>query len=776
MKRSSLPPLLPLYLAASAAIFLLAFPQRGEAQLTEADYARAEQFLSWNTTSLVYGATAGANWTEGDRFWYRNRIRPGHEFVLVDPQRGTRSPAFDHARLAASLSQAADTALTPHRLPFRTMELLDEGATLLVRFSGKEWRCVLATYECRGLEPRVQPVANGIRSPDGRKIAFIRDHDLWVQELETGEERQLTSDGLPGYGYATDSQGWRRTDRPVLLWSPDSRSIATFRLDERGVEKMHLLETAEPRPILHSWAYALPGDTIVPMLERIVVHVDDGNLVRLQVEPDHQRTSSCCGLTRADAWADVEWSADAGLLAFVSTSRDYKEVKLRLADPLSGEVRTVLEERRPTFFESNIRSGGVPNWRVIAGGREAIWFSQRDGWGHLYRYATADGTLLNRITSGPWNVLDLLHVDEDEGWIYFTAVGREEGRNPYYRHLYRVRVDGSRLTLLTPENADHTVQPAPSGRYFLDTYSTVDTAPVTVLRARDGRVVLTVETADLSDLLATGYPFPEPFVVKARDGETDLYGLMYLPSHFDPEGRYPIINYIYPGPQTGSVTSRSFSAAPRGQAQALAELGFVVVQIDALGSPLRSKAFHTAWYGDMADNGLEDQVVGMQQLARRHSFIDLDRAGIYGHSGGGFASTAAILRFPDFFKVAVSGAGNHDNQGYTYYWGERYQGLLEEYPDGTDSYTSQANHLLAERLKGKLLLTWGTMDANVHPNMTLLVVNELMRHNQDFDMVVFPNRGHGYGSEPYAIRRTWDYFARHLMGVEPPAGYEIRRR
>ncbi|MEX2528182.1 MAG: DPP IV N-terminal domain-containing protein [Gemmatimonadota bacterium] len=757
---------------------LLALPPAMEAQISEREYARAEQFLSWNAQNLVYGATVSPNWMEGDRFWYRNRIRPGHEFVLVDAAAGTRSRAFDHERMAASLSVAADTALTPWQLPFQTIAWEGAGQTLRFSFSGQEWRCTISTYDCRPSTPSVRPNTTGIASPDASKVAFIREHDLWVQDLESGEEIRLSFDGEEEYGYATDSQGWRSTDRPVLLWSPDSRSIATYRLDERGVQEMVLWETAVPRPILHQWKYALPGDSIVPMLERVVFHLDDAGSgpVRLEVERDHQRTSSCCGLTRGQDWADVEWSAGASRLAFVSTSRDYKEVKLRLADPRSGAVRTLHEEVSPTFFETNIGSGGVPNWRIIQDGGEFLWFSQRDGWGHLYRYDAQTGALLNRVTSGAWNVLDLLHVDEAGGWLYFTGVGREANRDPYYRHLYRVRLDGSQLTLLTPEDADHQIQASPSGRYFLDSYSTVSTAPVTVLRAPDGRVLQTVEAADISDLLATGYPFPDPFVAKARDGATDIHGLMYRPSTFDPDASYPVINYIYPGPQSGSVTSRSFSAGPRGEAQALAELGFIVVQIDGLGAPLRSKAFHTAWYADMGDNGQADQVAGMKQLAQRHPSMDLTRVGIYGHSGGGFASTGALFRYPDFFKVAVSGAGNHDNRGYTYYWGERYQGLLEDFDDGTDSYTSQANHLFAGELRGKLLITYGTLDSNVHPNMTLLVVDELIRHNQDFDLLVFPNRDHGYASEPYNLRRSWDYFVRHLMGQEPPPRYRIRPR
>lgn len=752
------------------------------ATVTAADYARAERFLGWNAAPLVYRANVRPTWLPDERFWYRNTIPEGHKFILVDPARGTRRPAFDHARLARALSAAADTNYTPYRLPFTTFELSADGRSITFDAAGRRWTCELDAERCTAVTRPGPPTGAGpaaarrdaIPSPDGRLAAFIRDHDLWVVDLETGRETRLTTDGEKDYGYATDNQGWSRSDRPVLLWSPDSRKIATFRLDERGVEEMHLLETREGRPALHSWKYALPGDSVVPMMERVVIHLDGPRVVRLQAEPDHQRASGCCGIKRGDALADVEWSADATRLAYVSTSRDYKHVRLRIADPETGEVRTVLEETGEPFFESSAAGRGNPNWRVLHASNEIIWFSQRDGWGHLYLYDLRNGRLKNRITSGEWNVLEILHVDEDGRWIYFTGVGREPGRDPYLRHLYRVRFDGKRLTLLTPEDADHDVTISPSGRYIIDTWSRVDQPPVTTLRRADGRVITTLETAEIDRLLETGWTPPTPFTVKARDGETDLHGLMFRPTDFDPAKSYPIIVSIYPGPQTGSVGTRSFSAA-RGDARALAELGFVVVQIDALGTPMRSREFHATYYGDMGDNGLEDQIAGVRQLAERFPWIDLGRVGIYGHSGGGFAAAGAILRYPDFFHVAVATAGNHDNRGYTYYWGEKWQGLLRKHEDGTDSYTNQANHLLAGNLKGRLLLAYGTMDSNVHPNMTLLLVDELIRHNKDFDLIVMPNRGHGFSMEPYMIRRRWDYFVQHLLGAEPPREYELRR-
>jgi dipeptidyl aminopeptidase/acylaminoacyl peptidase len=402
-----------------------------------------------------------------------------------------------------------------------------------------------------------------------------------------------------------------------------------------------------------------------------------------------------------------------------------------------------------------------------------IWFSERDNWGQLYLHDLQTGTLKHQITHGEGNVTQLLRVDEKNRMLYFLGVGREKGRDPYFVHFYRIGMDGKGQTLLTPEDANHEISLSPSGRFFVDSYSRPDVPPVALLRNADGQEVMPLEKADISKLESVGWKPPMPFSVKARDGVTDIYGLLFRPTNFDASRKYPIVNSIYPGPQSGSVRSRSFSPA-RGDAQALAELGFVVVQIDGMGTPGRSKTFHEAYYGNMGDNTLPDQIAGMKQLAQKYPWIDIDRAGIYGHSGGGFAAAAAMFRHPDFFKVGVSQAGNHDNRNYEDDWGEKWQGLLERNADGATNYDDQANQTHAKNLKGKLLLAHGTMDANVPPYSTLLVVNELIAANKDFDLILFPNRGHGFGSEPYMIRRRWDYFVRHLLGAEPPKEYELK--
>ncbi len=750
---------------------LLAQPSFAQAPraLTADDYARAEKFLAYNVNPLVYGASVRPAWTAGDRFWYRNTIPQGAEFVLVDPAKRTRARAFDHERLAAALSRAADTTYDAFHLPFTQFDFSADEKSISFDLGSRRWTCDVAGIQCTG-EPRRGDDArrNAIPSPDGKRAAFLRDDNLWVRDLATGKETRLTTDGVKDFGYATDNAGWTKSDRPVLIWSPDSKKIATFQHDGRAVGEMYLVQTQVGHPVLEQWKYPLPGDSAIFTIQRVVIDVDGAKLVRLQMPPDPHRSSLCDHVVCGGTWADVEWSPDGSRLFFLSTSRDHQREQLREADPATGAVRDIMEEASPTFFESGF---GRVNWHALPASNEILWFSQRDDWGHLYLYDLTTGQVKQQITKGAWNVLQVLRLDEKARTIYFTGAGREPG-DPYFRKLYSVKMDGSRLTLLTPEDADHEVTLSPSGQFLVDSYSRPDVAPATLLRDLNGRTLLTLERADISRLLATGWTPPLPFTVKARDGKTDLYGLMFRPSNFDSTKKYPIVNNDYPGPQTGSIGTRSFVAA-RGDTRALAELGFIVVQIDAMGTPMRSKSFHTAYYGNMGDNGLPDQIAGMRELAQRYSWVDIAKAGIYGHSGGGFSSADAILRYPDFFKVAVSQAGNHDNREYEDDWGEKWQGLLKRLSDSTTNYDNQANQLLAKNLKGHLLIAHGTTDNNVPPYNTLLVVNELIRYNKDFDFILFPNRRHGFGNEPYMVRRRWDYFVRWLMGADPPREYEM---
>jgi dipeptidyl aminopeptidase/acylaminoacyl peptidase len=739
--------------------------------VTAADYAHAEKFMGQATFGLVYNSGVRPAWLGGDRFWYRVNTPGGGRFVLVNPAKKSRTDAFDQTRLAAALSTAAGARYSADSLPFTAFEYTDDGRSITFSIRGKRWTCTADGTTCAeaaGADQRMN--RNEIVSPDGKLAAFRRDNNLWVRDVATGKETQLTTDGVEDYGYATNNAGWTMSDRPVLLWSPDSKKIATFQHDGRGVGEMYLASTTVGHPELKAWKYPLPGDSVIFRISRVIVNADGSGVVRLQMPPDAHRSTLCDHVAcNGETFSDVEWKPDGTQLAFVSSSRDHKDATLRVADAATGAVRTVLHEHQNTYYESGV--DGI-SWRVLWDRGEVLWYSERDNWGNLYRYDLASGALKNQVTRGPGLVLDVLRVDEKAGVVYFTGAGREEGRDPYFTHLYSIKLDGSGEKLLTPENTDHTVSWSPSGRYFVDSYSTPATPPVTVVRDAGGKLVQTIEKADISKLVAAGWKPPIPFTVKARDGKTDLYGLMFVPTNLDSTKKYPIVNHIYPGPQTGSVGSRSFSPA-RSDNQALAELGFVVVALDAMGTPMRSKAFHDAYYGDMGDNGLPDQVSAMKQLAQRYHWIDIDRAGIYGHSGGGYATADAMFRYPDFFKVGISEAGNHDNRNYEDDWGEKWQGLLTRYGKDSTSYDNQANQLVAKNLKGKLLLMHGSMDDNVPFYNTLLVVNELIKANKDFDLLILPNRRHGFGNEPYVIRRRWDYFVRNLLGTVAPREYDL---
>lgn len=726
--------------------------------------------MGYNVTSLVTGGAVRPIWLADGRFWYRNPVRDGNEFVLVDPVGRTRELAFDHGKLAAALTIASGVSYQALRLPFLRIDFSADGQAVGFDLGQRRWSCDRAGSRCAGAgRPADALPRNASASPDGKRVVYIKDWNLWARELASGKESQLTTDGIKDFGYATDNAGWTSSDRPIVLWSPDSKKIATFQQDQRGVGEMYLVDTKVGHSTLRAWKYPLPGDSVITTIQRVIIEVEGPRVVRLQMPTDQHRSTTCDDVACGGTWGDVQWNADGTQLAFVSSSRDHKSAWLRLADAATGAVREVMSETVPTFFESGYNR---VNWRYLPASNEVLWYSQRSDWGHLYLYDLTTGALKLPITAGRWNVLQVLRVDEKERLLWFLGAGREPG-DPYFRYLYRVRFDGKDLRLLSPDSADHDIGLPPAGRHFVDNYSRPETPTVSVLRDAEGRLVLPLERMDISRLVATGWRPPTPFSVKARDAKTDLYGLLYRPTNFDSTRKYPIINHIYPGPQTGSVAGRSFSAA-RSDAQAIAELGFVVVQLDAMGTPMRSKSFHAAYYGNMGDNGLPDQVTGMQQLAGRHRWIDLERAGIWGHSGGGFASAAAMFRYPDFFKVGVSQAGNHDNRQYEDDWAEKWQGLLVRNPDGTTNYDNQANQLVAKNLKGKLLLAHGTMDNNVPPFNTLLVADALIKANKDFDMLMLPNRTHGFGNEPYMVRRRWDYFVRHLLGAEPPKEYEFR--
>ena len=729
------------------------------------DYARAERFAIYNTMPLVDHAVQKVNWLDDGHFWYRDHDSNGDHFVQMDAASGKTTPLFDQIQLAAALGKVTGKPVDAKKLPVTGYSVMPDGRVdIAVR--GAHYLCDLQTAgTCMaGSGAKTDGKAEhgnepGVLSPDKKTEAFIRHWNLWLRDVASGKETQLTTDGVENFGYATDNAGWKHTDNAILVWSPDSTQIATFQQDQRKTGDMYMISTNVGHPKLEAWKYPLVGDKDVTMIERVIIDVPTHKVVRLKMPADQHRSTLCddvsCGPD--GGWDDVKWAPDGKTLAFVSTSRDHKHEWFRIADAKSGAVRTVFEESVKTYYESG---NDQVNWFYLPETHEAVWFSERTNWGQLYLYDLDTGKLKRAITTGDGNVTQVLKLDPKTRTLWFRGVGREQGVNPYYQQFYKVSLDGGKPTLLTPEPADHTVALSPDGRLFVDAYSTPTEPPVTVLRnADDGRTMSTVATADISRLKAAGWVPPVPFTVKGRDGKTDLYGLMFKPTNFDASKKYPIVDFM----------------PSRGDHQELAELGFIVVALDGMGTPWRSKAFHDAYFGNIGDNTLPDQIAGLKDLAKRYPWIDLDRVGIWGHSGGGNTTADAMFRYPDFFKVGWAESGNHDNRNYEDDWAEKWQGLLVTNKDGTTNYDDQANQNMAKNLKGHLMLTHGTMDDNVPTSSTLLVVDALIKANKDFDLLLIPNAHHGYGkATPYVTRRRWDYFVRNLAGDTPPHEYEMK--
>ena len=753
----------------SAAASLQAQPQRS---MTER-YSRAEQMLPWNTTRIVFGDQVQPQWyKDGTRFWFRNKTKNGADFLHVDPATGTLRPLFDNARLAAAITAAADTSYDPNKLPFQTFKFLKDGEderNIEFRAGRKRMNCEIVAYTCAALDTLPSEVPF-VLSPDKKWEAFVMRFNVYVRARNGGDTVQLTTDGIDYLSYGLTHHTPQQLlaprlapRRPQIRWAPDSRHLLVSRQDERGVLHMPYISYTSQRPLAFSQPYALPGDSIIPVPG---IHVLD-RVAKTNVKVE--LPVAVAQLTSGSS-ADSAWGPNSDKAYVSGVTRASKSAYLWEIDAATGKARLLARDTTKTFVETSPPTDPA-SWYVTNDGQESFWWSERDGWGHLYRLG-ADGKVRNQVTTGPWQVGKILRVDEALKQIWFTARGRESDHFVYYQAVYRVGYDGAGLTLLTPEDVYHDVEMAPGGKFFVDRMSRIEKPTETVLRdAATGRIVRPLAKADLSQLAAIGWKPARPFTAKARDGITDLYGVMYLPPGMDTTKQYPIISNIYPGPQVGSVGQWTFKSG--GEPFSLAELGFVVVQIDHIGTPGRSKAFHDNYYGNFIDNGLPDHVAVIKQLAAQHAFIDIDKVGIYGHSGGGFASTDAMLRFPDFFKVAVSSSGNHDNRSYNIYWAEKYQGMMKrDTAKKTDNFTDAANKSYAGNLKGKLLLMHGDMDDNVHPAMTVQLIDELTKANKAYDLVWAPNRPHSL-TEPYFIRRRWDYFVQHLLGVMPPENYKI---
>ncbi|MET4080694.1 dipeptidyl-peptidase-4 [Pedobacter sp. UYP30] len=688
--------------------------------LSAKDYQHAESFMGYNTNPLLYRASVSPNWLPDGRFWYSVNTANGVSYVLIDPAQKNRIEKDSKAAL----------------------EELPVSKTVQRRSRGD----------------------NEVVSPDGKKAVFIKDHNLYVRNLETGKEIQLTADGIKNYGYATDNAGWKHSDAAIVRWSPDSKKVATFQQDQRNLSDMYMVSTNIGAPKLTIWKYPLPGDSVIATIRRVIINVDQPKVISLQIPADPHRATLSDDVSSSGTFDDIDWKADGTEMAFVSTSRDHKEEKFRIANAETGAVREVFEEKVKTQYESG---QGAINWRYLPASKEIIWYSERDNWGHLYLYDSVTGKVKNQITKGNFVVTKLIKVDEKNRLLYFEADGLDKA-NPYFTHFCSIKFDGKNFKDLTPETGAHDIGFSPLADYFVDTYSTPSTPPTAVLKNINGKLISKLETADLTALKATGWKPPIEVSAKAHDGKTDIYGLVFTPTKMIEGKKYPVIDYIYPGPQGGSVGSWSFASA-RGDNQALAELGFVVVVMEGTSNPNRSKSFHDMSYGNMAENTLPDQITSIRQLSKKFP-IDTNKVGIWGHSGGGFAAVAAMFRYPDFFKVGIAESGNHDNRNYEDDWGERYNGLVQN-----ADYDAQANQNYAKNLKGKLMLAHGMMDDNVPLSNTMLVVDALIKANKTFDLVLFPHAHHGYGMDSfYMMRRRWDYFVKNLLGKEPPVNYKMK--
>jgi dipeptidyl-peptidase 4 len=737
-----------------------------------ARYAAAERLLPQHWRTLVHGGTVSPRPTsDGRRFWYLERDRRGHRFRLVDPDVPEVRPAFDHARLAAALAELTAREVDPEALPTDLVLVGDDGQDEVVLcLDGQEVACDLTTYACRRTGPA--PAPDAALSPDRRWVVLARGHDLVLVERATGAERRLTSDGEDGYSYGTppDVTAYRSTaavtgqaSPPLVLWSPDSRRLLTHRVDQRLVPSVPLVRSAPPdggRPQVRAHRYAMVGDEHVPTCELLVLDLA-GERVDARCPPFLVPYQTV--VRAGQAW----WTGDSRRVRWVSGSRGSRSVQLRELDAGTGEVVLLAQESGPARVQLAAAVDGSPNVRVLGSG-EVLWWSERSGWGHVH-VLTGDGD--RQLTHGPWLVRELLTVDEERRTLLLTASGREPELDPYVRQLYAVHLDTGEVQRLTGDALDHEVTAGPGGSWLVDVASWVDVPARSTLRGSDGRVLLELGEADADDLRAAGWRPPERFRVTAADGVTDLYGLLHVPADLDPDGSYPVLDDVYPGPQSVAASIR-FPGAQRpthsSWAAAHAALGFVVVVVDGRGTPLRSRAFQDATRGDGALAGLEDHVAALRQLAATRPWMDLDRVGIYGQSGGGSAAARAVLRFPDVYRVAVAASGNHDDRWYHAGWGESYYGGLEEF-----DYVGAANATHAAQLQGRLLLVHGEMDDNVPLHHTLRLVDALVRAGKDVDLLVLPDDDHLLlRHHAYWIRRRWDYFVTHLRGEAPP-GFTI---
>ncbi len=577
-------------------------------------------------------------------------------------------------------------------------------------------------------------------SPDGRWRALVKDFNVVLKEVSSDAETALTKDGKVGDAY-----------RDRFYWSPDSKHLVAIRVKKGQEHTVAFVESSpkdQVQPKLHSFDYLKPGDTLPhprPALFDVAAKKQIPVSDELFPNPFTENGSM-----------DIRWEKDSSRFTFRHNQRGHQVLRIVAVDAKTGEARAIVDEQSKTFIDYSGKN--FLEW--LDDTSELIWMSERDGWNHLYLYDAKTGRVKNQITRGEWVVRGVERVDKEKRQIWFRAGGIHPGQDPYYIHYARVNFDGSELTVLTEGDGSHSITFSPDRRFLIDSHSRVDMPPVAELRrVEDGKLVCRLETADAGALRKAGWRAPERFVAKARDGGTDIYGVIVRPMNFSPRKKYPVIENIYAGPQ-GSFTPKTFSAVPR--MQELAELGFIVVQMDGLGTSHRSKKFHNVCWKNIGDAGFPDRVLWIKAAAAKHPEMDITRVGIYGTSAGGQNALGGLLTHGDFYKAGVSDCGCHDNRMDKIWWNEQWMGWPAD-----KHYDEQSNVTLAKNLQGKLLLMVGEMDRNVDPASTTQVVNALIKANKDFEFLVVPGAGHGVAGSPYGKRRLQDFFVRALHGKEP---------
>ncbi len=782
----------------------------------EPNYDLASQFSPTKLRTKIFSTEVRPNWiNHSDRFWYEYQTSSGKRWYLVDPSTRSKQPLFDNADLARQITRIVKNPFDAQHLEIEKLEFTDDEKR--IRFEVKSTKDTLKSKdEIAKLKVKsdtlkkkvffleydlatrqVKELADSLKektrpnwasySPDTLRIFFARDYNLYWMDRANFEkaikdekdstivEHRITQDGVQYYAWGGDqystTTGDEKEDEELkkrkgvrLSWSPDGKHFVVTRKDNRHLSPMWVINNVGgKRPTLETYKYQMPGESDSTEVELHLFNAETLASKQIHLPAFKNQTVSVFWKDRTKSSYTGKhyisyWLGDNQTFYLARSSRDLKRIDVLTAN-IDGTVKNVVSERSNVYLD-------VKKPYLVNDGKQLIHWSQRDGWGHFYLY-NADGTLVRQLTSGEYNCEDVTGYDAKTQTFTFTANGKEAGEDPYYLHHYALTLNGGEPKLLNKGNFDHQVSASESGRFFVNNSSRVNSVPVSELYDAKGTLLLKLEEADLSQLFASGYQFPEPFIVKAGDGITDLYGVMYKPFDFDSTRVYPIIEYVYPGPQTEAV-NKSFGRS-MDRIDRLAQMGFVVVTVGNRGGhPARSKWYHTYGYGNLRDYGLEDKKVTVEQLAARHPFIDASRVGITGHSGGGFMSTAAMLVYPDFYKVAVSGAGNHENNIYNRWWSERHHGVTEKVSakgDTTFTYQIEKNTELAKNLKGKLLLATGDIDNNVHPANTIRMAEALIKANKRFDFLILPGQRHGFGNmTEYFFWKMADYFSEHLLG------------